>query len=72
MFVSFSFFGRFGGGCIDIVHLESLFWHLFFNKSFSLPIYKKNTLSFVIRGLYRFERPSNGGTEDAYFLFNKM
>ena len=21
--------GHFGGGCIDIVYLESLFWHLF-------------------------------------------
>ena len=23
------FFGLFGGGCIGIVYLESLFWHLF-------------------------------------------
>ena len=41
MFVYFSFFGWFGGGCIGIVYLGLLYWRLFFNRSFSLPIKKK-------------------------------
>ena len=32
--VFFFFFGRFGGGCIGIVYLELLFWHLFLYEIF--------------------------------------
>ena len=41
----FFFFGLFGGGCIGIVYLESLFWRLFLYEIFSLPIKKINNPS---------------------------
>ena len=40
------FFGQFGGGCIGIVYLESLFWHIFLIDIF-LPIKKKKKSIFL-------------------------
>ena len=52
--------GHFGGGCIDIVYLESLFWHLF-----SIDLFftyqkrkKKKTLKKISSfGLLRYNLP---------------
>ena len=45
--VFLSSFDRFGSGRIGIVYLESLFWHPFFNRYFTLPTKEKNECSFV-------------------------